>query len=147
MEERSQESVSLSRHPSLKSIISYGKKLDPRLSKGITFHPGPRLIHQPHTCRGKFETGPLKMPKCGGGDIDGSGLPNASAAAIATATAASGTKQAEPGPNPSYPESNFQSFETCPPDEVKPERISHQAAVTLNPTTEREGNFLAGMKC
>lgn len=38
MEERSQESVSLSRHPSLKSIISYGKKSDPRLAKRITFH-------------------------------------------------------------------------------------------------------------
>lgn len=25
-----------------------------------------------------------------------------------------GTKQAALGPNPSYPESNFESFETCP---------------------------------
>lgn len=49
-----------------------------------------------------------------------------------TATAA-GTKQAAFGPNPSYPESNFESFETCPPDEVKPDRISHQAAVTPDP--------------
>jgi len=45
MEERSQESVSLSRHPSLKSIISYGKKSDPRLAKRITFHSGSRLIY------------------------------------------------------------------------------------------------------
>lgn len=43
MEERSQQSVSLSRHPSLKSIISYGKKSDPRLAKRITFHS--RLIY------------------------------------------------------------------------------------------------------